>query len=337
VRINAATEQSINMDVDSDGTKDASPVLFYDPAHVNYNGNPWPSLIAPLGTPPQTAVQALEITALAELPNKTKKLLQYVVAPIQLNLSFGAALTLDGNGVQYTGPGSSGFLIRGSDQYTPPGSCAPGATPVYAIGYTNTSDAANIVAAENPPANYQGTASPSHGQVVPAGYLSSLTQLNSMVQMLIQNADHTITPGAGTSYTAYGSDLTPFNMSATAPQTIVVNGNLDLAAWHNTGYGVLLVTGELKYDPDAFWDGIVLVVGKGKFTLENNGIGQIEGALFVAQTVDSLGNPLSSLGAATFAHNSGSGGNGIYYSSCWINYVQSPMTYKILSFHELPQ
>lgn len=338
VRINSATEQSIYTDVDSDGSEDGNTPLLYDPGNVNFGGNPWPSLIHP-PTPPASpvAVPAYEVTALAQLRNGSKKMLQYLVAPIQPNLSFSAALTLDGNGVQYTGPGSSGFLIRGSDQYTPPGSCTPGTTAYYAIGYTNASDGAAITAAENPAANYQGTASPSRGLVSPTGYLSSIAQLNNLVQMLTMNADHTVTPGAATSYTAYGSDLTPFNMSASAPQTIVVNGNLDLAGWHNTGYGILLVTGELKYDPDAYWDGIVLVIGKGKFTLENYGFGQIEGALFIAQTVDSTGAQLSSLGAATFAHNSGSGGNGIYYSSCWINYVQSPMTYKILSFHELPQ
>lgn len=341
VRINSATEQSIYTEVDSNGfngPKDGTTPLLYDPGNVNFSGNPWPSLIEPLTTAASPlAVPAYEITALAQLPNRSKKMLQYLVAPIQPNLSFSAALTLDGNGVQFTGPGSNNgpnFIINGSDQYAPPGSCHPGATAYPAIGYTNPSDGTNIANAESPATNYQGTPSPSRGLVSPTGYLSSLAQLNNLVQMLTMNADHTVTPGTGT---AYGSDLTPFNMSASAPQTIVVNGNLDLNGWHNTGYGILLVTGELKYDPDAYWDGIVLVIGKGKFTLENNGFGQIDGALFIAQTVDSTGAPLSSLGPATFGYQNGSGGRGIDYSSCWINYVQSPLTYKILSFHELPQ
>ena len=51
-------------------------------------------------------------------------------------------------------------------------------------------------------------------------------------------------------------------MSAASPMTIVVNGNLNLSGWHNSGFGLLLVTGTLYYDPDASWNGIVLVVGQ---------------------------------------------------------------------------
>ncbi len=68
--------------------------------------------------------------------------------------------------------------------------------------------------------------------------------------------------------------------------TIVINGDLDLTSWHNAGYGLLLVTGNLIYDPDASWYGIVLVIGKGNFTGSHGGTGRIEGAMFVAQTRD---------------------------------------------------
>ena len=65
-------------------------------------------------------------------------------------------------------------------------------------------------------------------------------------------------------------------MSAANPMTIVVNGNLNLSGWHNSGYGLLLVTGTLYYDPDASWSGIVLVVGQGIFSSSKNGAGGFE-------------------------------------------------------------
>jgi hypothetical protein len=123
--------------------------------------------------------------------------------------------------------------------------------------------------------------------------------------------------------------------------TIVVNGNLNLSGWHNSGYGLLLVTGTLYYDPDASWNGIVLVVGQGIFSSSKNGTGGFNGAVFVAQTRDSGGNLLSgtSLGPAFFGSQTSYGstpGFGINYSSCMVQSAQGPLTYKVLSFHEIP-
>jgi hypothetical protein len=160
--------------------------------------------------------------------------------------------------------------------------------------------------------------------------LQSVAALNNLVQTITVNADRVIAGPAGAANM-------PSGMTATNPMVVVVNGDLDLNSWHNTGYGILLVTGNLNYDPDAFWNGIVLVIGKGKFTYENNGLGTIYGALFIAQTVDSAGLPLASPGAATVAYTNGNGGVGVYYSSCWIQYVQAPVSYKVLSFHEIRQ
>ncbi len=56
VRINAATEVSLHLDVNQDGAYDPTTLLFYDPAHVDYKGNPWPSLIvnsSPRPPPPR--------------------------------------------------------------------------------------------------------------------------------------------------------------------------------------------------------------------------------------------------------------------------------------------
>jgi hypothetical protein len=91
----------------------------------------------------------------------------------------------------------------------------------------------------------------------------------------------------------------------------------------------------LKYDPDATWDGIIMVIGKGAFVSNQTGQGQINGAMLIANTKDSLGNLLSALGPASFTQTGG--GNGIRYSSNWVNAAQKLLPYQVLSFREISQ
>src|SRR5260370_5821467 len=174
--------------------------------------------------------------------------------------------------------------------------------------------------------------------------LQTPSQLDNLAQAIIANADVVISPAGGT---AYGSDLTPLllsgsnptGMAAANPMTVVVNGNLDLDAWHNTGYGLLLVTGTLNYDPDATWKGMVLVIAKWTVTGSKGGTGEFDGAFFVAKTRDSSGNllPDPDLGTASLLFGSNMGSVGLRYSSCWVNAAQPTSSFKILSFHELSQ
>jgi hypothetical protein len=119
-------------------------------------------------------------------------------------------------------------------------------------------------------------------------------------------------------------------MSAAAPATVAVNGDLDLSTWTGTGYGILLVTGTLTYNPSSTWNGLVLVIGQGNVVSTGSGGGGFFGAVLVANTQDPSGN----FGPASWVT---SGGATIKYSSCWVNTVQQPISYKILSFREIPQ
>lgn len=347
VRINGVTEKSLNLDVNNNGMSDPGP-LYFDGFHLR-------SLITPS--------QALEITSLAVLPNGSQKLLQYVVAPSIIapnptnsNFMFPAALTLVGNNMTYQGPGTSTFFIRGMDQASSPG-CAGTNNPAGAIGFSNSSPGdpsqANIVAGATPAANYSGESSP--GLYVPPAISPSIENVNSLlppnwqspigleqiVQDITKSADTilspSIPPAPGSYATFTQSDLPTSTMSATNPMTIVVNGNLNLNGWHSSGYGLLVIRGEFDYDPDASWNGIVLVIGKGKFVSNKAGSGQFNGAMLIANTRDSGGNLLSVAGPSSFSQTGGSpSGSGIYYSSCWLKAVE-PITYKVLSFREIPQ
>jgi hypothetical protein len=252
------------------------------------------------------------------------------------DLGFPAALTLAGNNVDFEGYGSTNFAINGNEPAA--NACATASRP--AIGYTNASDSSRITSGETAPGKYTGSPSIQNVNDSHAPFMLSPTWqrpsgLDAVVQAITRSADVVVT-GPATQ-----ADL-PSAMAATNPMTTVVNGDLTFNSWRGTGYGVLLVTGTFYYDPDASWNGIILVIGQGKFISTKPGSGQLRGAVFVAQTRDSSGNllPDPNLGSASFIQTGG--GTGIQYDSCWINgpltgkqfFLRGPLLYRVLSFRE---
>ncbi len=160
VRINAATETSIQTNVNGGGLDPNTP-LYYDPSHL-----PKPSLIVPpmVGLIPNLAAtpnaqQALEVTTLAVLPNGTRKLLQYVVAPVSYPLNFPSALTLAGNAIAFSGANSNQYFVDGTDGHgNPPAvaGCAPTGASLPAIGTTGAANVANVDAGIPRPTHYTG-------------------------------------------------------------------------------------------------------------------------------------------------------------------------------------
>jgi hypothetical protein len=349
VRVTPATEASLGIDVNYDHNIDNVSPLYYDPVHISASGTVKPGLVVPgvpgPGVPSPAALQALEITALAVIKPNTQKLLQYVVVPGTLNLNFSAGLTLAGNNVTYTGPNSNLFFVNGNDPTVGRSCTIPPQPPLPAIGFTNSGDNSktNIVTGTSPqPGNYVGMAPPAPDPATPSVGLVTMqpglqkpSSLDSLVQTISQSADMVLSPvSPATSVT--GAQL-PTTMTLSYPMTIVINGDLDLTSWHSTGYGLLLVTGNLIYDPAASWYGIVLLIGKGNLAGLPGGGGRIEGALFVAQTRDAMGNllPDPNLGAASVTLDPATGGAGIYYDSCWISMALRPPTYQVLAFREI--
>jgi hypothetical protein len=337
VRINPATEQSIGVDVDADGNANNNTIpLYYDPAHLDAGGNPDPSLIVS-AAPPTTAFQVFEVTSLAVLPNGSQKLLQYVVAPVNLNLQLPSALTLNSNNASMNGGGSSGYQINGQDQ------CNAGAPFLPAIGYDGggSTNYNNIKSGLPYPNHYVGQPPPWPASTKPsvvnvASTLSSNLQtpasLDALVQLITQNADAVITPASGSH--ADPGDL-PSGMSPSHPMTVVVNGDYQQSGGF-TGYGLLVVTGDFSFTASSGWRGVVLVIGQGTVTGSGWGGNEFDGAIFVAKTQNVSGTELAALGQATF-DITGSGGSGINYNSCWINSAQPVLSYKALSYREIGQ
>jgi hypothetical protein len=260
-----------------------------------------------------------------------------------LNLNFPAALILDGNTPQFTASPSPSYWIKGIDQGSV-GTCNPGGA-VSAFGYTDTSytvsnfekpsDSQGIsMASPDLRGNYtNGVATnPDIAAVALSPNLSTVGGLNGLVQTITENADVVVNGNATQA-------SFPSAMSASNPMTIVIQGDLTISGWRNTGYGLLLVTGKLTYDPDASWDGIILVIGQGWMYSYQGAYTttQIQGAVFLAKTA---GLPASSAPISPkfdFGTTPNTLTNGIYYSSCWIQAAMPNIAYKILSFHEIPQ
>jgi hypothetical protein len=356
VRINAATEQSLFLQVNASGSYNNNTPIYYDPFHFISPSLLWPSLV--VGSTP-TAVQALEVTAMASLPNGSKKILQYLVAPVTPSLTFPAALTMDGYSNFFSGPDHNLFQISGNNDSSDP-ACSTMPYPVAAIGVPDQVPDVNYVINGNPgpppPAstgipgsqigNFTGTPGPSPNvvQVTLPTNMQNVQSLNQIAQTIIQNADSVISDPAGI---ASSSNL-PAAMSNTNPMTIAVQGDPTQPNQGNftlnpgfTGYGLLLVTGNFTYATNSNWNGIVLVIGQGTVTASESGPGGLfSGAMLVAQTRDLTGNLLSgpNPGPARFTDTlSGSVGRGIYYNCTWIQKAQAPLTYKVLSFHEIRQ
>jgi Tfp pilus assembly protein PilX len=343
VRITPRTEQSAGMNVDGTTPATDQHPLFYGvcPGCDPLNGlNQF--VYSGVGTP-ENSSQVLTVTALAKTPTggfSGTRLLQYTVAqnpnplgqalippgssvPPPLSQIFQAALTLDGNGVTYSGNGSKGLPVNGNDSNGAPGS------GIGAIAYTNSHDPAPSCNCQSP------SGIPGVATVTLPPQMQTPAGLSALVNTITEDASVVLTGPTDQS-------SLPSSMSAANPMIVVVNGDFHLTHANGnsafTGYGLLLVTGTLYYDPDDSWNGVILVIGKGVFNGSQNGKnGQINGAVFVANILDSSGKVLTGplLGPASF--NGTGGGNGIHYGSRFVNNFQPGLPYQVLSFREIQQ
>ena len=65
-------------------------------------------------------------------------------------------------------------------------------------------------------------------------------------------------------------------------RVVVVKGNLDLA-W-STGYGILLVRGDLHIMGNVTWNGLIVVLGRGMMQTDSGATTIVNGGLFIART-----------------------------------------------------
>jgi hypothetical protein len=275
------------------------------------------------------------ITSYAVTASGSHRFLQEDTTLASLNFPFSAGLTIAGPSPQtnFSAANSNNYQISGLDSSSGPGCPAP--HNVAAIGVDNPTDASAIAPNKLPkPSNYPGLyASPDVRGVTLPLREQTPAQLEATVAQIESVADYVV-QGPASSLPSYGT--------AANPVTIVVdsanNGasaNLSLSG-NITGYGLLVVRGTYTASGNVGWNGVVLVLGQGNVQGNGGGNNSYNGAVFVANTRDSGGNLLGTLGMGTY-NWSGGGGNGISYNSCLVVSALALHTYNVLSFHEIMQ
>jgi hypothetical protein len=257
------------------------------------------------GTISNSMGQVYLLTSLAVTRTGSKSMAQMeAAARPPFNFNLGGALTLAGPEPSFdiTFPNSANFTINGADA----DSCGQTASATKpAIGVYDSPSQTNVINALGKPPNYTGAGgTPSVENVYSAigGASATPSALDGFIGDLSASATTLVNGNA--------SSLP----STTTSSVTVINGNLTLSG-NPSGSGILVVTGTLTFSGNFSWNGLVLIVGQGIVVHNGGGNGNINGAIYVAQTKDSSGNELSQLGNPQFTWNGG-GTNGVAYDHC---------------------
>jgi hypothetical protein len=194
-----------------------------------------------------------------------------------------AALMLDGSPASFNFPVTGDLVVTGLSQ-----------EGVSAIGLTSESDR-NAVATNADVAITEALMDPRLKRVV---------SLENIVQTIAANATEVYRPG-------YGVSAALGNIGGPADYRVVaVEGNCRLGP--GTGYGILLVRGDLELTGTFNWNGLVLVIGQGSVVAAPGSSGRIDGAVFLARThaadraaANLLGTLLTARGSVTADFRSG--------------------------------
>ena len=95
--------------------------------------------------------------------------------------------------------------------------------------------------------------------------------------------------------------------TAGAPRIIVAEGDFTMSG---NGFGILAVKGQLTFNGNVDFTGIILVIGQGIMVRHGGGNGTLSGAIWIANTAGSdgiVGNADDAMGAAVL--NVSGGGN----------------------------
>lgn len=360
VRINLKTDGMGAYSVDNNSSNNGKQVL-YDTTNLHECVSTATACPPSPNPNPYQYQPVYEITSFAVTANGTQRMVQDEVTAINYGLNFGSALTMPGTVGSFQAGNSANYGINGIDGSGSAPSvagCSTSSSNTFtAIGLTNSGNIATVDAGipSKDDSNYPGNcgSTPCVGTTtLPTGVSTPSQWTGTTLPSLQQNANVCLVPnsssasatscanpvveapGSGSNYS--WSQITAqmpggsWTNQTDNPQIIYVDGNVDISA--QTGSGILVVTGNLTYDGNSGWNGIILVVGDGTTTYNVNGggSGQFNGALFVA----SLNGNSNNWGTADF-NIKGGGGSGIFYNSCWIKDAQQPPVYKLLSSKEI--
>jgi hypothetical protein len=307
-----------------------------------------------------------EITSFAVTASGTQRMLQQEVVedPLSVNLTLPGALTVDGTiGKKSSSTDNicdSGSTCNGSGAYltgTNPASCPTGAT-VPAIATADPTSTTNLTT--DITANKTNIVG-SGGSPSVVNESSALTNLSTPAQieaLVGQMENVASTNSCNTPANPQSCSSATLNLGTSASPTITVVNNAGGSAFQlnsgTTGYGILVLTGDLDYVNVNSYEGVILMLGTAQFTETSSKDTTFTGALFMAQDrcpsvgaspgpCTSVGQLMTGLGSPTFNYHHGNASStdpSIQYNQCIVNQVEalgsSVSNYRVLLQREIP-
>jgi len=286
------------------------------------------------------------LTSVATGPNGTKATIEITVAIFDI-FTPPSPITLVGPGATFLGNQSGDKQLHGDDQCG--GGDPIGVTrPVVAISnlldlqnikdaiaatkpdrYYARNSTGGLVDAETEPNSITAIIDPDTMTFILTNYgvdIPNADDLNAMVKAVEKAAD-TVAPG--------GTNASSVYVGAPGDtQVVVVKGDFEL---NDHGAGILVVTGELVFNGNINYDGMIFVIGEGSMIRSGGGSGTISGGIFIANTVgpDSImytGD--DALGPPTF-NTAGGGESHINYCSTAMEQALIDVPPRTIAFNHL--
>jgi hypothetical protein len=292
------------------------------------------------------------LTALAVTPSGSRRMLQYEVVQEALSLVLPGALTIDGpiaaGASSICGSGStcnsSGAYLSGGN----PNSKGPSNVPACsstnilpAIATADATSATNLASAISAnKANIVGSGSNPSVQSAASSLagLNTVSAVEALVAQLTSMADKNV-----------GPDCTKLKLGTASSPTITVVTNAGGSTCNlnsgTTGYGILVLTGDLQYVNVNSYEGIILMLGTAQFTSTSSKDTVFTGSLFMAQDRDPNTGALLTgpgLGSPSFNFHHGNASAtdpSIQYNDCLVSGLQQSLltkpTLKVVAASEL--
>jgi hypothetical protein len=260
-------------------------------------------------------------------PKGAVKRLEMIVTGAGADIKTPGAITMAGSPINLDLGNSASVEYTGNDMASPPGS------PVSAVAVTAGNEAAAQTAINGAHSSSQiqpntaGTISPSNS----ADFLRSADAARTFL-----NTKRAEASGAGRLFSTKAEAIAAGGLGTTAvPKfTFIDNYNgspVDLGSNHQ-GSGLLIVTGDLETNGNTDFEGIILVLGKGKISRSGGGNGVIRGTIMVAK-FDPNGAFGTGFGSPSFSINGG-GTSKIGYDSAWIRRALDTLGLAIVGIRE---
>jgi hypothetical protein len=328
VRITLMTEASAQRDINQDGVLNSTTPVYWDGTQQTLSST--------------SGSQVFVLTALAVDSTKVMKILQTeVVGPTGGGTGFtplaalasGGSATASGSQwwLLYHSSPPANVIVDGNDNNPGGAGCPPHVTPLPGImaGGAISSSSASITG--NPAMQPSLAPFPQSAATLISQYQPNAT--------LITSADPSHVTFSGTSYTASGTTLgiQPSGGTFGTVQIVYADQPLTITGSGNTGYGLLLVNGNLTVTGNLNYQGVIIASGQINFTPPSSGNITVSGSILGAGSAVLSAPP--SLHVATIS---------ALYNSCAVAHVlsgvgggtssgtSSPTTSpQILSYREL--